>query len=104
VGPFDTHLGVALAIRGGRADAGVAVRAAADACGLDFLPLGVETYQLTIPAAFFSQPRLARFLDRLTDGIAAEARAGAPGYGTASLGTVRRVRRPEAADGKEPNR
>lgn len=41
-----THHAVAAVVASGAADAGVAVRAAADAFGLGFVPLGRETYYL----------------------------------------------------------
>ena len=39
-----THMNVAAAVLSGRADAGLAVRAAANALGLPFVPVGVEEY------------------------------------------------------------
>ena len=45
------HGGVAAAVAAGTADAAPGVRAAAVRAGLDFLPLGVERYDLAIPRA-----------------------------------------------------
>jgi len=42
----DTHLAVASAIAQGKADAGLGIEAAARSCGLDFLPLFRERYDL----------------------------------------------------------
>ncbi|MBK8988054.1 MAG: GntR family transcriptional regulator [Chloroflexi bacterium] len=44
-----THLGVAQAIADGRANAGLAIHAAAAAYGLAFVPLTQEVYQLVVP-------------------------------------------------------
>jgi molybdate-binding protein/DNA-binding transcriptional regulator YhcF (GntR family) len=44
-----THLGVARAVAEGRANAGLGIRAAATAYGLDFIPLGRERYDLVVP-------------------------------------------------------
>jgi putative molybdopterin biosynthesis protein len=46
--PADSHVGVAAMVAAGAADAGLAVRAAADACGLDFVPLLVEPFELAV--------------------------------------------------------
>ena len=48
-----THMEVAEAIQDGEATAGLGILAAAAACGLDFIPLAYETYQLVIPQAVF---------------------------------------------------
>ena len=44
-----SHLEVALAVASGVADAGVAVRAAATALDLDFIPLVWEQYDIALP-------------------------------------------------------
>jgi putative molybdopterin biosynthesis protein len=43
-----THLAVAAAVAAGRADAGLAIRAAAEAFGLSFVPVASEPYDLVI--------------------------------------------------------
>ena len=58
-----THMNVAAAILSGRADTGLAVRAAAVALGLDFIPLGMEEYDLVIPLAFAEDERILGLLD-----------------------------------------
>ena len=45
-----THLLVAAAVKSGRADAGLGIRAAARALDLDFIPIEHERYDLIIPA------------------------------------------------------
>ena len=44
--PCDSHLGVAVAVVAGAADAGLAVRAAADAVDADFVPVEWEDFEL----------------------------------------------------------
>ena len=44
-----THNAVAVQIAGGSADAGMGIYSAAKLCGLDFLPICVEEYDLLIP-------------------------------------------------------
>ncbi len=46
---LDTHLAVAAAIAEGKADVGLGIEAAARSCGLDFVPLFRERYDLVIP-------------------------------------------------------
>jgi len=58
-----THLAVAASIQSGKADAGMGVLAAANALGLDFIPLLEERYDLIIPEEFLALPMVARLLD-----------------------------------------
>lgn len=59
-----SHLEVASRIKSGLADAGVGVRAAATICGLDFVPLQRERYDLVIPKTHYeSLPGLRSLLD-----------------------------------------
>jgi len=80
VGPFSSHLDLALAIRAGRADAGVGIQVAAELCGLSFIPLALEPYKLVIPAGFAAHPRVARFLDFILDRLRLASARQAPGY------------------------
>ncbi len=47
-----THMGVASAVLTGRADVGLGILSAAQALGLDFIPLAEERYDLLIPNEF----------------------------------------------------
>jgi putative molybdopterin biosynthesis protein len=49
-----SHLDVASRIRAGLADAGIGVRAAAAICGLEFVPLQRERYDLVIPKTYYA--------------------------------------------------
>jgi putative molybdopterin biosynthesis protein len=54
-----THLAVAAAIASGRADAGLGIGAAAQAFGLDFVPLTTEPYDLVVAPGTIDSPQLA---------------------------------------------
>ena len=58
-----THMNVAAAVLSGRAHTGLAVRAAACALGLDFVPVGVEEYDLVIPQRYAEDERILALLD-----------------------------------------
>ena len=88
VGPFSSHLELALAIRSGLADAGVGIRAAAAQTGLAFVPLVKERFDLAIPAAFLSHERVSRFLAFAVDELGAEAQREHAGYGLEALGSL----------------
>jgi len=80
VGPFASHLELALAIRAGAADVGMGARVAAEMTGLDFVPLHTESFDLVVPAAYAAHRRVAGFLDFALDDLHREAAHGAPGY------------------------
>jgi putative molybdopterin biosynthesis protein len=63
VGSYATHLEVALAVRSGQADVGMAIRIAAELCDLDFLPLEQEIYKLAVPGSYLAHARLGSWLD-----------------------------------------
>jgi putative molybdopterin biosynthesis protein len=82
-----THLAVAVAVASGRADAGLGIRAAASALGMDFIPLFQERYDLVIPQTYFESAVLRPLLDLLEDPAFRQAVAGLPGYDPAPMGT-----------------
>jgi putative molybdopterin biosynthesis protein len=85
-----THLAVAAAIAAGRADCGMAVRAAARAFELDFVPVTSEPYDLVLQSEALEFPGLEP-LWRLLDSAAFRAEVEQlGGYDTAEMG--RRVR------------
>lgn len=83
-----THLAVAAAVSSGRADCGLGIAAAAQALGLDFLPLFQERYDLVIPEAYYLSPLLAPLFDVLADQVFRQAVAALPGYDVAPMGTL----------------
>ena len=81
------HLAVAETVRGGLADAGVGVRAAALAYGLDFVPLGEERYDLVIPDHFLDLPAVGALLDVLRRPALQQQVELLGGYDVAPMGT-----------------
>lgn len=57
-----THMGVAAAVSSGRVDAGMGIRAAACALGLDFVPITEERYDLIIPSRFADDTKVTKIL------------------------------------------
>lgn len=57
-----THMSVAAAVKAGAADAGLGIRAAAQALGLEFINIGEERYDLCIPAEYLETPYIQRLL------------------------------------------
>lgn len=57
-----THMAIGVAIASGLADAGLGVRAAAHALGLDFIPVGSEQYDLVFLREFFDSERGAQLM------------------------------------------
>lgn len=62
-----THLAVAAAVAGDRADTGLGIRAAARAFGLDFVPVAQEPYDLVLRADAVDDPLLAPLWELLAD-------------------------------------
>ena len=83
-----THLAVAAAVAGGRADTGLGILSAANAMGLDFVPLHSEQYELIIPREFFEGEKLRPVLEIIRgDAFRGEVDA-LGGYDTTSMGKV----------------
>lgn len=80
------HLDVARAISLGAADVGVATRDVALTFGLRFLPLAEERYDLVVPKARLSDPRVERLLDGLVS-QATRRELDALGYDVSKAGT-----------------
>ena len=83
-----THLAVAAAVKGGAADVGLGILAAARALGLDFVPLFKERYDLVIPKRFFESDLLAPLLAVLRSDRFQEAVTALGGYDVSPMGQV----------------
>ena len=83
----ETDLG--LAILDGRADAGLAVEAAARTLKLDFVPLAEERYDLLMRRRDYFEPPMQRLLAFARSPAFAERAAQMGGYDLAGTGTVR---------------
>jgi putative molybdopterin biosynthesis protein len=58
-----THMAVAVDVLSGSADVGMGIHAAAQALGLDFIPVTTERYDLVIPAAHHNNPLVQGLLE-----------------------------------------
>src|SRR5688500_266383 len=84
-----SHLKVASDIKSGLADAGIGVRAAAAICGLDFVPLQRERYDLVIPKAHYESLRGIRtLLDLIVGKPFRDELEALGGYDTRETGKV----------------
>jgi putative molybdopterin biosynthesis protein len=83
-----THLAVAAAVASGRADCGLGVTAAAQALGLDFIPLFNERYDLVIPSEHIESGLLLPLLDLMKDEPFRQAVAALPGYDIRQMGSL----------------
>ncbi len=83
-----THMAVAVAVLSGRADAGLAVYSAAKALDLDFVPVTTEEYDLVIPEAYWSDPRIQTLMDVIRSNDFIRAARALGGYGTDRTGQV----------------
>ena len=82
------HLAVGEAIAAGLADAGIGIRAAGVAFGLDVLPIRTEPFELIIPDHFLDLPAVGALLDALRrPGMRAQVEA-LQGYDTAGMGLI----------------
>jgi putative molybdopterin biosynthesis protein len=81
-----THLAVAAAVKSGRADCGLGITAAANALGLDFVPLYTELYQLVIPNSVLESKLLDPIFDLAMDGEFRSAILKLPGYDVSQMG------------------
>jgi molybdopterin molybdotransferase/putative molybdopterin biosynthesis protein len=83
-----THLAVAVDVASGVADCGLGIAAAAQALGLDFVPVAEERYDLVIPAEEWEGARLAPLRAVLADARFREAVHALPGYDVSRMGEV----------------
>ncbi len=86
-----SHLAVAQLVANGSADAGLAIRAAAQAFGLGFVSVAFEPYDLALPAASLDEPRIAALLGILRDPAFGADVERLGGYDTTAAGSVRIV-------------
>jgi putative molybdopterin biosynthesis protein len=82
------HETAALTVALGGADVAVTTRAAAEAHGLEFLPLAEQHFDLALPAAAAARPPLGRLLDMLRGAGFRRELGTFPGYDTGRTGQV----------------
>lgn len=82
------HLEVAAAVGAGEAQAGVTIRVAAEAYGLDFVPMREERYDLLIPEREMELPVVTAMLEALNSSHFARELSELCGYDTSRTGTI----------------
>jgi molybdate-binding protein len=89
-----SHLELASRIRAGLADAGIGVRSAAAICGLEFVPLQRERYDLLIPKRHYeSLSGMKVFLDTIVSKRFRDEIEALGGYDTRDSGKIIDLRR-----------
>ena len=83
-----THLGVAATVSAGRADVGLGILSAANAIGLEFVPLMTEQYDLVIPSQFYESDLLRPLLAIIRGEELAREVEALGGYDTSEMGRV----------------
>ncbi len=83
-----THMAVGVAVASGLADAGLGVRSAANALGLDFIPVGEEQYDLVFLRSFFDSEKARRLLEAIRSEGFKQAVRDLGGYDTARAGEI----------------
>ena len=83
-----THMAVGVAVASGLADAGLAVRAAARALALDFIPVANEQYDLLMAHDFFDSERGRCLLEVISADPFKHAVRALGGYQAENAGTV----------------
>jgi putative molybdopterin biosynthesis protein len=84
-----THMAVAAAVLSGAADTGLAVLSAAQALGLDFIPVAQERYDLAIPQKFYDAPMVQALLGTIREDRAFRDQIiGMGGYDVSEMGKV----------------
>ncbi|MDA8234238.1 MAG: molybdopterin biosynthesis protein [Clostridia bacterium] len=83
-----THMAVAAAVASGSADTGLGIYAAAQALGLDFIPVAQERYDLAIPGEFWDTPHIRDVLAILADDDFKQEVLALGGYDVSRMGEV----------------
>lgn len=84
-----THMSVAASVANGSVDAGMGIRAAANALNLDFVPIAEERYDLIIPKKFSEDTKILSVLHLLrTDEDFKKAIVALGGYNLRDCGTI----------------
>ncbi len=84
-----THMGVASAVLTGVADTGLAILAAAQALGLDFVPVARERYDIAIPREFMDSEKMAVLLQIIREDDEFRSTVqGLGGYDLSDMGKV----------------
>jgi len=83
-----THMAVASAVASGTADAGLGVRSAAVLTGLDFIPVGDESYDFLVAAAHYDALPVQRAIEALRSEVFKQKVLALGGYSVEGCGEV----------------
>ncbi|PKQ37574.1 MAG: hypothetical protein CVT59_06915 [Actinobacteria bacterium HGW-Actinobacteria-1] len=83
---FVTHAAVAHEVARGRADVALGIKTAAEAEGLEFIPLTRERFDLVIPADRITQANVEEFVDELETRRARQMMGALSGYDVSHTG------------------
>ncbi|PIE61075.1 MAG: molybdopterin biosynthesis protein [Desulfobacterales bacterium] len=83
-----THMSVAVAVLSGRAQAGLGIKAAAVALGLDFLPVVTESYDLIIPEVYYNTRKIQTLLTTIRSNEFKQQVEALGGYGVEKTGEL----------------
>lgn len=83
-----THMAVAVAVKSGTADAGLAIYSAANALDLDFIPLTEERYDLAVLKEYYNSELFAELKEILHDESFCRQVEALGGYRTDDMGRV----------------
>ncbi len=86
-----THMTVAVTISSGGADAGLGIYSAAQAMGLDFVPVGYEAYDFLVPVQYLEDDRVQSFIDILKSEAFKNQLVLIGGYELENPGTIVKV-------------
>ena len=85
---MSTHMAVASAVAAGSADVGLGILSAANALGLDFVPLAGEDYDFLIYASALEDPRIEHFIEALRSDVFRARVLPLGGYGFERTGEL----------------
>jgi len=83
-----THMAVGVAVASGLADVGLGVRSAANALGLDFIPVGEEQYDLVFLHSFCDSEKGVRLMEAIRSDGFKQAVNALGGYDTKGAGEI----------------
>lgn len=83
-----THMAVGVAVLSGLADVGLGVRSAANALGLDFIPVGNEQYDLLFLRSFFESDKGGKLIEVIRSDGFKRAVEALGGYDARSAGEI----------------
>jgi putative molybdopterin biosynthesis protein len=83
-----THMSVGVAVASGLADVALGVRSAANALGLDFIPIGNEQYDLLFMRSFFESEKGERLMQAIRSDAFKQAVTALGGYGPRGAGEI----------------